>query len=258
MAMNILTCSALYKSYQKTLFSKKRRQALNCLDLSIARGETIGIIGPNGAGKSTLIKAIMGFLNIDSGSISINSLPPTEPASRKTIGYLPETSNLYPNISVTDHFSFASQVAGMSTTDSRSKTEEVLHLVGLEHAARKPIKYFSKGMKQRAALACALFTDPEILILDEPMSGLDPLGRQIVINIIRKSQERGTTILFCSHILNDVERICDRIGVMDHGRLVQETTPSKLETNYKNRPSHMTPLEACFQEAVSFDQRRLN
>ncbi|WP_136799957.1 ABC transporter ATP-binding protein [Desulfosediminicola ganghwensis] len=249
--MKILTCSSLYKTYRKKLFSKASPPALHGLDLSIDSGETVGIIGPNGAGKSTLIKSIMGFVSVDSGSIKINDRTPADPSSRINIGYLPEICCLYENLSITEHFKFASQVSGIPTTTTHLKTQEVLHLVKLEHVASQPIRKFSKGMKQRAALALALLTDPKILILDEPMSGLDPLGRQIVIDIVRKFKDMGTTILFCSHVLNDVERICDRIGIMDQGRIVHQTSPIELETQHCDRPPHLTPLEACFLTAVS-------
>lgn len=249
--MKIISCTAVHKTYRQSHLLKKNRPVINDLSFDVFRGEVFGIVGPNGAGKSTTIKAIMGFIRADSGTITINGLEASSPRAHTTIGYLPETACLYRNLTLIDHLLFASRLTDQYRTERKRRISEVLQMVNLEAAASLPIRQYSKGMTQRAALAYALFTDPEILILDEPMSGLDPLGRQLVIDIMRKSHEKGATILFCSHILNDVERICNRIGIMDQGRLVHVTTPEQLTNNYTDRPKQLTPLEACFLETIN-------
>ncbi len=248
--MELITCDSVCKTYRQGFLQRKQQQALYNLNLNIKKGEIVGIIGPNGAGKSSLIKIILGFVKPDSGSIYINDSPAGTPASRINLSYLPETNSLYKQLSITDHLTFLARLSNLNPKKRNERITDVLHLVGLSNSAKKPLRSYSKGMTQRAALAYALFTNPEILILDEPMSGLDPVGRNMVIEILRKSHQNGTTILFCSHILNDVERICDRIGIMDNGQLQLLTTPEELKNNYANRPKHLTPLEACFLQTI--------
>lgn len=248
--MQAITCESVYKTYRLGIGKRKRKAALNCFNFSVHTGEVVGIIGPNGAGKSTLIKAIMGFIRPDSGRITINGQECSDPDCHANIGYLPETATLYNKISIRDHLLFAARISGMTRIERESKISSVLRTVDLEELSNVPLRNYSKGMTQRAALAYALFSDPEILILDEPMSGLDPMGRQLVIDIMRTLHQKGITILFCSHILNDVERVCNRIGIMDQGHLALVTTPDQLNLDYQNRPAHLTPLETCFLQTI--------
>jgi ABC-2 type transport system ATP-binding protein len=231
--------------------TRTKTVALHNLTFAVSPGEAFGIIGPNGAGKSTALKILMGFSGADHGMVRIKGQGPNQAQGHQMIGYLPENPCLYENLTITDHLRFAAR-----TTDFSGpvvpRIKELLELVGLSGQARLPIRRFSKGMTQRAALAYALFHDPDLLVLDEPMSGLDPLGRQMVVDIIRDCHARGKTILFCSHILTDVERICDRIAIMNRGELQTITTPKELK-NYviaPELPPGTTPLEACFLEMV--------
>lgn len=247
--MSILNCAQLSKTYRSGFWQKKSKHALQDLSFAVRQGEVFGIVGPNGAGKSTTIKILMGFVRPDSGQATIAGLDAANPDSHARVGYLPENPCLYKNLSIGDHLDFAAGLAKMTAGQRRQRIEQVLAAVDLAASARIPIRRFSKGMTQRAALAYALFLQPEILILDEPMSGLDPLGRQLVVDIIREQRAQGSTILFCSHILSDIERICDRIAIMHQGRLAVLTTPEELRQTATER-RNVTPLEALFLRTV--------
>jgi ABC-2 type transport system ATP-binding protein len=249
--MQVINCESVCKTYRQGIGQRAGKAALDNFSFSVDKGEVVGIIGPNGAGKSTLIKTIMGFVRASSGRITIKGRDCSDPDCHVNIGYLPETATLYNKISIRDHLLFAARISGMSRSERASRMNAVLHTVDLEKQSNLPLRNYSKGMTQRAALAYALFSGPEILILDEPMSGLDPMGRQLVIDIMRTLHEDGITILFCSHILNDVERICNRIGIMSQGRLALVTTPEQLKANFHNRPAHLTPLETCFLQTIN-------
>ena len=242
--------SNVKKSYRHN-FTSKGAIALRDLDFEITEGEVFGIIGPNGAGKSTTLKILMGFIRADCGAVSLFGQPPSLAAVHQRIGYLPENPCLYENLTIIDHLYFAARTTGFIGSVS-ARIDEILHLVDLTHATRLPIRRFSKGMTQRAALAYALFHEPELLILDEPMSGLDPLGRQLVVNLIRDYHAKGNTILFCSHILSDVERICNRIALMNQGTLLAITTPTQLQANVLpiELPKATSPLEAFFYSSL--------
>jgi ABC-2 type transport system ATP-binding protein len=247
---SIIHCNGATKSYRHD-FTRKAATALHNLDFEVLQGEVFGIVGPNGAGKSTTLKLLMGFIRADRGEIRLFGRPPTDAAVHQRIGYLPENPCLYDNLTLIDHLRFAARTTGyQGSVDAR--IEELLALVDLGRAAYLPIRRFSKGMTQRAALAYALFHEPELLILDEPMSGLDPLGRQLVVDLIRDYNARGNTILFCSHILSDVERICNRIAIMNKGTLQTVITPEELQsyTIPPGLPEIISPLEAFFLDCV--------
>lgn len=248
--MSTITCQQLSKDYSCGFWQKKNKPALKDLSFAVEQGEVFGIIGPNGAGKSTAIKILMGFVRADAGQASINGFNASDPRGHLHIGYLPEHPSLYKNLTLTDHLLFAARLAKMERGETQQRIAEVLAVVDLEASARIPIRRFSKGMTQRAALAYALFLQPKILILDEPMSGLDPLGRQMVVDIIRSYHAQGNTILFCSHILSDVERICTRIGIMHQGQLATITTPEELQRMPLPPGSTATPLESLFLHTV--------
>ncbi len=246
----VISFAGVGKAFQHDL-TRKKAVALHNLTFAVSAGEAFGIIGPNGAGKSTALKILMGFSRADRGVVTVGGQGPGHALGHQMIGYLPENPCLYENLTITDHLRFAARTTGFSGPVA-PRIKELLALVGLSGEARLPIRRFSKGMTQRAALAYALFHDPDLLVLDEPMSGLDPLGRQMVVDIIRQCHARGKTILFCSHILTDVERICDRIAIMNRGELQSITTPKELN-NYviaPELPPGTTPLEACFLEIV--------
>ena len=249
----MISCRLIYKSYTTGFLRRIKKHALNGVTFEVARNEVFGMIGLNGAGKSSILKVLMGFVRPDSGTALVANSPAGSATNRRLIGYLPEHPSLYPNLSVTEHLQFAARVGGLSNQQATERIRTVLDQVGLAEVAKTPIKRFSKGMTQRAALAYAILLELEILILDEPMSGLDPLGRQLVIDLIRACKAAGTTILFCSHILTDVERICDRIGIMHRGQLAT-VIETPLATEGINGTlageDGKTPLEAFFLQTV--------
>ena len=249
-----IICQQLNKTYRAGFWQKRTKPALQDLSLAVARGEVFGIVGPNGAGKSTAIKILMGFVRPDNGQVRVNDLDARDPAAHAQVGYLPENPSLYKNLTISDHLHFAARLAGMERVATAQRIDEVLDTVDLSASARIPIRRFSKGMTQRAALAYALFLQPQILILDEPMSGLDPLGRQLVVDLIRDYHRRGNTILFCSHVLSDVERICTRIGLMHQGRLATITSPEELARMPVEPGQAKTPLETLFLQTVRGDE----
>lgn len=247
---SVISFSHVAKTYTQHLFQAASR-ALEDLSFEVYAGEIFGIIGPNGAGKSTALKILLGFIQPDSGAVSIRDRSPQDPASHTCLGYLPENPCLYDQLTITEHLRFAGQISGYSAVQTHERIKELLAKVDLSHVARMPIRRFSKGMTQRAALAYALFNEPELLILDEPMSGLDPLGRQLVIDILREYHAKGHTVLFCSHILTDVERICNRIGIMNKGRLATIIEANELSPAGPSRGTDNTPLEALFLSTIT-------
>ena len=217
----------------------------------MSAGEVFGIVGPNGAGKSTVLKILMGFIRPDNGTAFLANHPADSPSCRNKVGYLPENPFLYRHLSITDHLVFAARTVQMSGRQTKQRIDKILQTVDLAAVMKNPLSSFSKGMTQRAALAYALFLKPEILIFDEPMSGLDPLGRHLVLDIIRKYQESGTTILLCSHILSDVEHISTRIGIMNKGKMMAITTPKELHDADLDSQSGTTPLESFFLHTIA-------
>lgn len=215
--MSALTINGLSKSYRDKKLHKVN--ALVGLDLEITPGEVFGFLGPNGAGKSTTIKSIMGLIQPTAGAISVFGVPATDPDSRLKTGYLPENPSFFDFMTAREYLGFVGSTYGMEYSMLRKESERVLELLDLTMAADRPIKGYSKGMVQRLGLAQALVHDPDMYILDEPMSGLDPVGRALVKDIIRDLKERGKTVFFSTHITADVEAVCDRVGVISKGVL---------------------------------------
>ena len=209
--------SDIVKSYP---FGLGKRKILHGISLRIAAGEVFGFIGPNGAGKSTLINLIMGFTRPDQGTIRVHNMLPQEPASRRHVGYLPEGPRFYENLKAVELLRFGCAAANMEKRATEDAIHHLLDRLEILHVKGRPINTYSKGMKQRLGLAMAMVHDPQTLILDEPMSGLDPIGRNLLKRIILDLKAEGKTIFFSSHILNDVETLCDRIGVIHQGRIL--------------------------------------
>lgn len=216
MAKSAITAKNLSKSFTKGV----KRQCVNALkDLSfdIEQGEVFGFIGSNGAGKSTTIKILMGLLKPSHGQAWFFGQPITDPASRKRIGYLSENPRFYDYLTPKELMRLLGGIRGTAEEDIRRKTNKLLEMVELQDVADRKIGGFSKGMTQRFGIAAALFDDPDLLILDEPMSGLDPLGRHLVASLIRDLQDQGKTIFFSTHIIPDIETLCDRVGILVRG-----------------------------------------
>ncbi len=196
-----------------------RVQALKGLTLAIEHGEVFGFLGPNGAGKSTTIKTLMGLIRPTSGSASIMGKDVASREARRHVGYLPENPAFYDYLSAAEYLAFVGRAYGMDLPLLEEKSAEVLHLLDLWEARKRPMRGYSKGMVQRVGLAQALLHDPDVYILDEPMSGLDPLGRALVKDIILDLKQRGKCVFFSTHITSDVESVCDRVGVIVKGEM---------------------------------------
>lgn len=205
----------------KTFRRKRGEQftALSGLSLEIRKGEVFGFLGPNGAGKTTTIKILMNLIFATSGSAWILDKPCADPRARRHIGYLPEISNLFDFLTFEEVLDFAGRCQGMSRKETRAKTDELADVLDMVRAKKVRLRKFSKGMLQRVGLAYALMGDPEVLILDEPMSGLDPIGRKDLVELIRRLKDQGKTVFFSSHILSDIGTVCDRMGILVRGRM---------------------------------------
>ncbi len=208
------------KSYNPGLF-KKKVQAVSDLSLEVRRGEVLGLIGPNGAGKSTTIRLLLGLMRPDRGTILFRGQSLKESVIQREIGYLPENPYLYDHLTLKELLVFCGQASGIDPARTSQRGFELMEKLDLLHAQQRPLRTFSKGMLQRAGICFSLLHDPPLVILDEPMSGLDPIGRKMVFDLVMELKEEGRTVFFCSHILSDVERLCDRIGLMNKGRLVK-------------------------------------
>lgn len=223
----VLVTQKLSKTFQVGL-RRKVVHAVKDLDLAVHRGEIFGFLGPNGAGKSTTIKMLMGLIFPTGGSAQIFGTPISEPKARVHIGFLPENPYFHDFLTPEQLLRFAGKLCGLDNATIADRTPKLLDLVGLDKARDLPLRRFSKGMVQRAGIAQALINDPSLVVLDEPMSGLDPIGRKDVRDIIFRLKEEGKTVFFSSHILPDVEAICDRVGLMLGGELQECGTLESL------------------------------
>ena len=203
-------------------FFRKRVEAVKGTTFSVKRGEIFGLLGPNGAGKTTTIKAILRLIFPTEGQIRLFGRAGDDRAAAKRVGYMPENPYVYQYRKPLEFLDLCGSLVGMPKAERLIRSQEMVDKVGLRHAVDRPIGKFSKGMMQRVGLAQALLHDPELLVLDEPMSGLDPIGRKEVRDLLLEQRERGKTLLFTSHILSDVERLCDRVVIMQQGVITSE------------------------------------
>lgn len=200
-------------------FMRKRVEAVRGVSFEVKKGEIFGVLGPNGAGKTTTMKMLLGLIFPTKGELSIFGSSKPSPDVMRRIGYLPENPYVYQYLKPHEFLDLCARLCGIPASERKKKADEILERVGLTHAIDRPIGRFSKGMTQRIGLAQALLHDPEVLILDEPMSGLDPIGRKQVRDLIVEEGKRGKTILFTSHILSDVEMLCDRVTIIHRGQV---------------------------------------
>jgi ABC-2 type transport system ATP-binding protein len=215
----VVTTRGLNKIYRSG-FRLKRVQALVDLDLEIERGEIFGFLGPNGAGKTSLIKVLMGLSRPTSGSVEVFGRRPRDARTKARIGFLPESPYFYDYLTAVEFLRLAAQLSGVPGAEVETRVGSLLRLVRMEHAVNQQMRGFSRGMLQRMGIAQALVGDPEFVVLDEPMGGLDPVGRKEFRDIIFNLRERGKTVFFSTHILSDVEMVCDRVGIIIGGRMV--------------------------------------
>jgi ABC-2 type transport system ATP-binding protein len=228
MAGDVVSTEHLSKTYRVGLLGR-RVEAVRDVTFSVREGEVFGLLGPNGAGKTTTMKMLLGFIRPTSGSAQVAGFKAGTPEARRRFGYLPENPALYEFLRGDELLVLLGKLSGMSGADAKKRAYELLDLVGLSgRATDRPIRKFSKGMVQRLAIAQSLITDPPLVLFDEPMSGLDPVGRKDVRDLIFTLRQRGKTVCFSSHILSDVEAICDRVGIITGGRLTDLGRLSEL------------------------------
>jgi ABC-2 type transport system ATP-binding protein len=242
-----LEIQGLAKSFPVGFLGRKRRPVLRGLDLSVRRGEVFGYLGPNGSGKTTTLKILMGLLRPDRGTARVLGEPLQSPAWRQRIGFLPEHPYLYDYLTASEYLDYAGRLFGLPAAVRAERTRDLLRLLGLTRSADLPLRRFSKGMTQRVGIAQALMNDPELVFLDEPMSGLDPIGRHVVRGLIVDLKSRGKTVFFSTHILSDAETLCDRVALLRSGEILRV---GRLDEILSVDVAHMEVLASGVAEAA--------
>ena len=232
-----IKCVGLVKTF-RDFWMRPRVRAVEGVDLEVRRGEVFGLLGPNGSGKSTTIKMLLGLLTPTSGRIAVLGRRPRHVQTKKFIGYLPEESYLYRFLSARETLDFYGRLFRIPAAIRRERVDMLLAMVGLEAVEHRPVGEFSKGMQRRVGLAQSLINDPQLLILDEPTSGMDPIGARQIKDVIASLAARGKTILLCTHLLSDVEDLCSRVAIMYGGKVRAEGTIDQLL-----QEEHLTSLE---------------
>jgi ABC-2 type transport system ATP-binding protein len=242
----ILKTEKLRVEFTSREFRQTAKVALGGLNLEVNVGEVFGFLGPNGAGKTTTINVLLGFVPPTSGAAYLFGIDVRQPIARQRIGYLPEMTYYYKFLTAEELLRFYSRIFGLSRMEADKRIDQLLKLVELENAGKRPIKFYSKGMQQRVGLAQALINNPDLLILDEPTSGLDPLGRMKVREIIQRLKNEGKTVFFSSHELGEVETVCDRVAIINQGELKTVGRVSDLVAR------HQSNLEKIFLDIIGY------
>lgn len=219
MTAPVIEIKNLVKTYKVGFFGSKLVKAVDDISLSIAPGMVFGIVGPNGAGKSTTIKVLLNLVKPTSGVVTILGMSPTDPKTRRTLGFLPENPAPYPHLTAREFVTMSGQLAGLSGKELSDRVSRCLERVEMSRAHDLQIRRMSKGMVQRTALAQALVASPRLLVLDEPTSGLDPLGRRQFRDLILSLRDEGVSVLLCTHIISDVESLCDEVALIVGGKV---------------------------------------
>ncbi len=219
MAEDIIVETRNLTKVYRDFWGRKKKTALNALNIAIRRGEIFGLLGPNGSGKTTTIKLLLGLLFPTQGEAFVFGQPATDVAKNEKIGYLPEESYLYRFLTAEETLDFYGRLFNLDPTKRQTEAQKLIERVGLKDARKQVLKEYSKGMRQRIGLAQALINDPDLIILDEPTSGLDPLGARWMKSLIVQLRHMGKTVIMCSHRLEDVQDVCDRIAILDEGEL---------------------------------------
>lgn len=238
----VIRCVGLTKIF-KDFWLRNRVRAVDSLNINVQRGELFGLLGPNGSGKSTTIKMILGLLHPTSGRIAVLGKRPEDVAIKRMIGYLPEESYLYRFLNARETLDYYARLFFQNRLQRRRRVDMLLEMVGLEAVQRRPVGEYSKGMQRRIGLAQALINDPHLLILDEPTTGLDPIGTKQIKDLLVELKDRGKTILLCSHLLSDVEDVCDRVSIMYGGKVRQEGTVDELLTKQESTTLEVPRLD---------------
>ncbi|HBA83117.1 MAG TPA: multidrug ABC transporter ATP-binding protein [Verrucomicrobia bacterium] len=214
----VIAADQLIKTF-RDFWHRPRVQAVRGISFEVRRGEVFGLLGPNGSGKSTTLKMILGLLHPSSGALNVLGHSPRDVKTKARMGYLPEESYIYPYLTPKETLDFYGRLFDLDRSERRRRMEELLDMIGLSHARHRAVGEFSKGMARRVGLAQALINDPDLIVLDEPTSGLDPQGCRQIKDLILTLARRGKTVLLSSHLLADVEDVCDRIAILYNGRI---------------------------------------
>lgn len=232
---DILSLSHVGKSF-RTGFTGRRVEAVRDVSLTLRRGESLGYLGPNGSGKTTSIKCILGLIRPTAGQIRLFGRDPSDPRARAKVGYLAESPYFYDYLTASEVLDYVGKLFGMAASDRKKRVPMLLDRLGLGHAMHRPLRGFSKGMLQRVGIAQSLLADPELLVFDEPLSGLDPVGRKEVRDLMMELRQEGRSLFFSSHVLGDIETLCDAVCILDRGvavaqgRLQDLLRPDALES----------------------------
>ena len=248
----VIQCSGLSKVF-KDFWMRDKVKAVNSINLEVKRGEVFGLLGPNGSGKSTTIKMLLGLLSPSSGKISVFGKRPDDVAVKKNIGYLPEESFLYRFLNSRETLDYYGRIFNLSSEQRTKRTDMLLEMVGLENMQRRPVGEYSKGMQRRIGLAQALINDPQLLILDEPTTGMDPIGTRQIKDLIISLRDSGKTVLLCSHLLSDVQDVVDRAAIMYGGKICEYGTIKELTTDASGKT---ISLEQKFLEMVERERSK--
>jgi len=251
----ILSATALTKVFHD-FWHRTKVPAVTALDVAVYPGEIFGLLGPNGSGKSTTLKLLLGLLHPTSGHVSVFGKSPRHLATRRRIGYLPEESQLYEHLTAAETLEFFGALFGLKRGQLQERTRQLLEMVGLAHAAARPVGTFSRGMSRRIGLAQSLINDPDLLILDEPTAGLDPVGCRQTKDLLRALAARGKTVVISSHLMADIEDVCDRVMLLHNGqRLAEGSLTELLERPDRVRftletpsPEQILSIKAAIQE----------
>ena len=248
--MAILELHGIKKAF-RTGFLGIRTPVLTGLDLTVEAGEVYGFLGHNGAGKSTTMKVVLGLLKPDAGRVVVFGKDGANRETRARIGYLGEEVGLYPHVTALESLTLVGDLCGMSRAHSRTRAHELIDLVGLDDKRVLKVKHYSKGMRQRLGIATALMNDPELLLLDEPYSGLDPIGRRQFRELLVSLKEQGKTILMSSHIVPDVEAVCDRVGILSDGVIVTDGPTRDVLSDAELMAAHRLELPYGFDPSLT-------
>ena len=261
----VVSAVGLTKEF-RDFWGRPKARAVNDIDFEIKQGEVVGLLGPNGSGKSTTVKMLLGLLYPTGGRLSVFGRSPRAVETKREIGYLPEDSYLYKYLTAEETLDFFGSLFNLSAADRKQRIDQLLDMVGLAHARRRRVGEFSKGMARRIGLAQAMINDPAFLILDEPTSGLDPLGCKEVKDLILALKKRGKTVLITSHLLSDIEDVCDRVIILYGGKIRATGSLNELLTvSDANRittpelkPEVMTRLMQLLRENLSENEFKVD
>jgi len=245
----VVKCLGLTKVF-RDFWLRNRVCAVDHIDLTVERGEVFGLLGPNGSGKSTTVKMLLGLLHPTEGRIAVFGHHPQDVKIKNKIGYLPEESYLYPFLNARETLDYYGKLFHQNRRQRRERIDMLLEMVGLDKVARRPVGEYSKGMQRRIGLAQALINDPQMLILDEPTTGLDPIGTRQIKDLIRQLVDRGKTVVLCSHLLADVEDVTDRVAIMFGGKIRKDGAIDDLLTESNTTSIKASDLNEADLEAI--------